>query len=318
VPEAPAIAVFLDTGTVDRGDIDWSPLHQPALVWRLHRQTPPERIAERIRDARVVVTNKVRLDRAAIAAAPALELIQVAATGTDNVDLEAARKRGVAVRNVAGYATASVVQHVFALILALTNRLTEHVDAVARGRWTASDTFCLLDFPFHELAGRRLGVVGYGTLGRAVARAAACFGMEVLVAERRGAVPRPGRRAFEEVLEQAHVLSLHCPLTPETRHLIGAAELARMRRDALLVNTARGAVIDTAALAEALRRERIAGAGIDVLDTEPPPERHPLLRLRHPRLVVTPHVAWASRESRQRLVDGIGRSIAAFQDALVQ
>lgn len=308
----PVRAVFLDTATIDPGDVDWAPLHRLPLAWRFHTTTPPEAVPGRIRDVQVVVTNKVRLDRAVLERAPELRLVQVAATGTDNVDLEAARALGIAVRNVTDYATASVVQHVFALMLALTVRLQEHSDAVASGRWSAASTFSLLDFPFQELAGRRLGVVGYGTLGRAVARAARCFGMEVLVAERRGHAPRAGRLPFDTVLGQCEVLTLHCPLTPQTHHLIGSAELGRMRRDALLINTARGAVVDNRALARALQTGRIAGAGIDVLEQEPPPPDHPLLRLGHPRLILTPHVAWASRASRQRLVERMAASISKF------
>jgi glycerate dehydrogenase len=305
-------AVFLDLASVDRGDLDLSVLHQAASPWATYPQTPPAMTAERVGDAVVAVTNKVVVDRAVMAARPGLRLICVAATGTNNVDLEAARERGIAVCNVTGYATASVVQHVLALMLALTTRLAEHAAAVQDGRWAASDLFCVLDFPFRELAGKTLGIVGYGELGRGVARVAEAFGMSVLVAQRPGGPPQEGRLPLDELLPRSDVVSLHVPLADNTRGLIGARQLALMKHDALFINTARGGIVDEAALVAALRAGRLGGAGVDVLAVEPPRGGSPLLEAPPPNLIVTPHVAWASRESRQRLVDEVARNIEAF------
>ena len=310
----PLRAVFLDCASVDRGDLDLATLRAAASPWTSYPQTRAALAAERIGDAAVVVTNKVVVDRAVMTACPGLELVCVAATGTNNVDLAAARDRGVAVCNVTGYATPSVVQHVFALILALAVRLDEHASAARDGRWAASEMFCVLDFPFRELAGRTLGVVGWGELGQAVARVAQAFGMTVLVAQRPGGSPREGRVPLDALLAQADVLSLHVPLAANTRNLIGARELALMKRDALLIDTARGGVVDEVALAEALRAGRLGGAGVDVLAAEPPRQGSPLLETGIPNLIVTPHVAWASREARQRLIDEVAANIRAFRE----
>ncbi|MCU0971915.1 MAG: 2-hydroxyacid dehydrogenase [Gammaproteobacteria bacterium] len=305
-------AVFLDLASVDRGDLDLSGLRGAAARWSLHRRTPPELTAERLEGAAVAVTNKVVIDRPLMAASPGLRLICVAATGTNNVDLAAARERGVAVCNVTGYATASVVQHVYSLILALTARLAEHAAAARDGRWAASDQFCMLDFPFRELAGKTLGVVGYGELGRGVARVAEALGMRVLIAQRPGGSPAPGRVPLPELLAASDVVTLHVPLAENTRGLVGPMQLAQMRPDALLINTARGGLVDEAALADALRAGRLGGAGVDVLAVEPPRGGSPLLDPSIPNLIVTPHVAWASRESRQRLLDEVAENIRAF------
>lgn len=306
------LGVFLDRDTVDRSDLDLAALLGALPDWRLHTYTRPEQLAERLAEATVAVSNKVRLDAAAFAAASQLRLVCVAATGTNNVDLDAAQRHGVTVCNVRGYATSSVVQHVYALILALTTRLPEYQRDVATGRWQASPYFCLLDYPIRELAGRTLGIVGYGELGSAVAQVGKAFGMSVLIAQRAGGAAQAGRLALTELLPQVDVLSLHCPLTPQTRGMIGAQELARMKPDALLINTARGGLIDEAALATALRNGKLGGAGIDVLSEEPPHQDNPLLATRIPNLIVTPHIAWASREARQRVVDAIAGNIRAF------
>jgi len=305
-------AVFLDLASVDRGDLDLSRLQGVCGRWVLHTRTPVGLTAGRLAGAAVVVTNKVVIDQPLLRAAPDLRLICVAATGTNNVDLAAARERGIAVCNVTGYATASVVQHVYALMLSLTARLAEHVAAARDGRWAASEQFCVLDFPFRELTGKTLGVVGYGELGRGVARVAEALGMRVLVAQRPGGPPAPGRVALAELLAASDVVTLHVPLAENTRGLIGRRELASMRPDALLINTARGGLVDEAALADALRAGRLGGAGVDVLATEPPRDGNPLLDPSVPNLIVTPHVAWASRESRQRLLDEVAENIRAF------
>ncbi|HEY9148605.1 MAG TPA: 2-hydroxyacid dehydrogenase [Gammaproteobacteria bacterium] len=311
--------VFLDRDSLDPGDLDLTALQATLPQWRLYGATSAGQVAERIADAQVVVSNKVMLDEAALAAAPRLRLIAIAATGTNNVDLEAAARRGIAVCNVRRYATPSVVQHVFALLLNLTRRLNDYQRAVAQGRWQQSGQFCLLDYPIGELNGRTLGIIGYGELGEAVARVAGqAFGMQVLLAQRPGAPPRQGRLPLGELLPQVDVLSLHCPLTEATRGLIGAAELALMKPGAILINTARGGIVDEQALAEALRAGRLGGAAIDVLEREPPADDNPLLQGDLPNLIVTPHIAWASREARQRLTDQLAQNIRAFLEGRPQ
>jgi glycerate dehydrogenase len=306
-------AVFVDFATVSAGDLDTRGLEGVLPGIRCWPETPAAALTERVHAAEVVITNKARLDAAVLAAAPALRLICLAATGTDNVDLDAARKREIAVCNIRGYCTVSVVQHVYALVLALTQHLSDYAGQLCAGAWRHSAQFCLLDFPIRELGGKTLGIVGYGELGRAVAAAASAFGLQVIVAARRGQTPPPGRAPFATVLASADVLSLHCPLTPETRNLIGTAELARMRRDALLINTARGGLVDAGALAAALRGGALGGAGIDVLAQEPPVAGDPLLASDIPNLIVTPHIAWAAREARQRALDEIVANVEAYR-----
>ncbi len=306
------LTVLLDRGAMDCGDLELGALERALPDWRSYESTHDAEVAGRITDATVVISNKVRLDEAALRNAPQLRLICIAATGTNHVDLEAAKRHGIAVCNVRGYATPSVVQHVFALILALSIRLPDYQRALSAGRWQASAQFCLLDYPIREIAGKTLGIIGYGELGQAVARVAEAFGMMVLVAQRAGIPAAPGRVPLHEMLPQLDVLSLHCPLSPETRGLIGAQELALMKPDALLINTARGGVVDEVALAEALRNGRLGGVGVDVLREEPPVHGNPLLAGDAPNLIVTPHIAWASRESRQRLVDETAENIRAF------
>ncbi len=283
----------------------------PGIELREH--TAQAEVADAIAGAEAVLVNKLRLTRETLECAPGLRLVALAATGTNNVDLEAARERGVAVCNLRDYCTASVVQHVFGLLLALTQRLREYDALVRAGAWQRGEQFCLLDFPIRELAGRRLGIVGFGTLGRGVAHAARAFGMEVLVANRPGGGRAPDRLDLDELLPQADVLSLHCPLTPHTEGLIGAARLARMKPDAVLINTARGALVDAAALVDALRAGRLGGAGIDVLAQEPPVDGNPLLAGDVPNLIVTPHVAWAAREARQRCLDEMAANVEDFR-----
>lgn len=311
LPQRPQSGAFLDLASVDRGDLDLSPLMASCAVWKLYEATPPEQVAERIADAEVVVTNKVVVGEEHLRSATRLRLVCVAATGTNNVDLEAATRLGIAVRNVLGYATPSVVQHCLARILSHFSRLPEYRASVAAGDWCRSEHFCLLDHPIDEIAGKTLGIVGFGELGRALARAAECLGMAVLVAARPGGDERAGRIPLSDLLPRVNVLSLHCPLTPETQGLIGASELRRMKPDALLMNTARGGIVDEPALADALRAGWIGAAALDVLSVEPPPPGHPLLAPDIPNLSLTPHVAWASRGARQRLLEGVAANIEA-------
>ncbi len=304
--------VFLDVESVDRGDINWSHLEPLAGHWNRYGTSSPQQTRERVIGADLVISNKVVLDRDLLATCSDLKLICISATGTNNVDLPAAAELGIAVTNVTGYATAAVVQHVFSLILSLTTRQQAYLAAVARGDWQRSSQFCLLDYPIRELAGKRLGILGYGELGQAVARVAEAFGMQVLVGQRPGGPPQTGRVPLEDLLPQVDVLSLHLPLADNTRNLIGPRELARMPPHALLINTARGGIVDEAALAERLIRGELGGAGVDVLTTEPPAAGNPLLDPGVPNLLLTPHIAWASQEARQRLIDGVAANIRAF------
>lgn len=307
-------AVFLDYATVSfNGDLDPSRLQHALPGLQLRDHTRQDDVPAAIAGAAVVVLNKLRLSRETIAASPALKLVVLAATGTNNVDLEAARERGIGVCNLRDYCTASVVQHVLGTMLLLTQRLREYDALVRSGAWSRGDQFCLLDFPIRELAGRRLGIVGHGALGRGVARAAnLALGMEVWIANRPGGEKHAGRHDLDEMLPQVDVLSLHCPLTPQTQGLIGAPQLARMKPDALLINTARGGLIDAQALADALRAGRLGGAAIDVLPQEPPVDGNPLLAGDIPNLIVTPHIAWAAREARQRALDEMAANIEDF------
>ncbi len=312
--------VFLDSDTLQPEELELMSLEQSGPAWTLYRHTTPEQVNERIADADVVITNKVVLDREGIEAASQLQLICVAATGTNNVDLDAARERGIPVCNVTGYATPSVAQHTLALILGLATRWHQYSRDVDQGVWSAGHTFCRLDYPVVELAGKRLGIVGYGTLGRAVAELGRALGMEVLVAQSMApGAPRSRQRwDLNDVLAQSDVLSLHCPQTPETEKLMNAQTLAQLKPGALLVNTARGGLVEPAALLDALDQGRLGGAALDVLEEEPPPANHPLLNADHPNLIITPHNAWVSRDCRQRLLDGIADNIRGWDAGALQ
>jgi glycerate dehydrogenase len=306
-------AVFLDYETLSRDDIDVTPILRAGVEVELFGVTAEDELETRIADANIVIVNKVRLGPVQMDAAPGLRLVCLAATGTNNVDLDAAQTRQIGVCNIVAYCTQSVVQHVFAAILNLTHRLNEYQALLHSGAWKDSPQFCMLDYPIRELSGLTIGIVGLGELGSAVARVAEAFGMRVVVANRPGTeTPGEGRLALDEVLRQADVVSLHCPLTDQTHGLIGDRELSLMKPDALLINTARGALVDSGALARALSEGRIGGAGIDVLAQEPPVDGDALLDPGLPNLIVTPHIAWAAREARQRAVDEIAANIASF------
>ncbi len=307
--------VFLDTeslaSTGSGGTPDLTVLKQTLSDWQFFDYTSDRDTAARIADVDVIISNKVRLDEAVLEQTAA-KLVCVAATGTNNVDLDAARGHGIAVCNVTAYATPSVVEHVFSLLLSLSRHLPDYQKAVKSGAWQNSRQFCLLDYPIRELSGKTLGIIGYGELGQEVARVAQAFGMQVLIAARNHDDKREGRMPLSELLPHLDVLSLHCPLTPETSNLIDHQALALMKPTALLINTARGGIVDEQALLEALIRGRLAGAAVDVLVEEPPLKGNPLLETELPNLIVTPHIAWASLESRQRLVDGIARNICGW------
>lgn len=308
-------AVFLDSETLG-DDVDFDGIRAAVDALVCHPRTAPSDLAERLSGFDVVISNKVVIGREHLQELDSVPgLICVAATGTNNIDLQACADHKVTVSNARAYGTDSVAQHALGLMLALSTRLPDYQAAVHRGDWQQAAQFCLLDYPVRELAGLTLGIIGYGTLGQRVARLGEALGMRVMIAERPGRKNiREGRVALDELLPQADVLSLHCPLTEQTRNLLGAHQIARMKRDAVLINTARGGLVDETALAAALRNGRLGGAGFDVLTEEPPRHGNALLDPGIPNLIVTPHTAWASREARQRICDQIGENIRAWRD----
>lgn len=307
-------AVMLDRETLDLGDLDLSGLESSVETLTTYPQTQPADVVERIGDADIVIVNKVILTAEIIQACPNLKLICVIATGVNNIDTQAAAERNVKVVNCRAYGTESVSQHAIAMLLALNTRLLDYAEAVRAGRWEQAPHFCFLDYPIREIADQTLLVVGHGELGGAVARKAECLGMRVLKAERPGASEvRPGRVDFHEAIPQADAVTLHCPLTAETENLINADVLKRMKPTAVVINTARGGIVNEADLADALRRGEIAGAGMDVLTTEPPRAGNALLANDIPNLIVTPHSAWGSRTARQRIVTQTVENISAWE-----
>ncbi|MBS1191199.1 MAG: lactate dehydrogenase-like oxidoreductase [Rhodocyclaceae bacterium] len=284
--------------------------------WVEYPKTLQSEMEGRLQGATVAIVNKLQLPAELIARLPDLQMVAVAATGTNNVDLAACRSRGIVVSNIRGYALHTVPEHVFALLLALSRNLLAYRQSVRAGRWQRADQFCFFDHPIHDLHGTTLGIVGSGSLGQGVGRLAEAFGMRVLRAERKGAAAvRAGYTAFDTVLGEADAVSLHCPLNGETAGLIGEAELRAMKPTALLINTARGGLVDEGALIRALKEGWIAGAGFDVLTAEPPPPEHPMLApelLALPNFLLTPHVAWASRPAMQALADQLIGNIEAF------
>jgi glycerate dehydrogenase len=319
--------VLLDGYTNNPGDLSWADLKSlgPCAIYE---RTPPAEIVARSAPAEIVLTNKTALSRETIAQLPRLRYIGVLATGYDIVDAAAARERNIPVCNVPSYASRSVAQMVFAHLLNLTLHVADHGHGVADGRWTRSADFCYWDFPLVELADLTMGLVGFGRIGRATADVALAMGMNVIAydkvtgdcrnfrASENGTVPfgvaAPNVRFVEldELFRQSDVVSLHCPLTPETQRLVNADRLAMMKPSAYLINTSRGPLIDEQALADALHAGQIAGAGIDVLSSEPPPADHPLLGA--PNCCITPHIAWATRAARARLLDVTVQNIRAF------
>ena len=307
--------VFLDAATY--GDVS---LQEFTRRWdcTVHPVSAAAEVGRRLQGQSVAVTNKVAMDRALLSSVEArdLKLITVAATGTDIIDKEAAKKLGIRVCNVPGYATQSVAQFTFALILELATRASSYIDAVKAGQWQKSPVFSLLDYPSFELRGKKLGIIGYGNIGRAVAEMARGFGLEPLIAARPGAAePIPaGRISLERLLREADILTLHCPLTPSTQNLINERTLSWMKPEAFLINTARGVLIDEAALIRALREKRLAGAALDVISQEPPPADHPVVEAARTldNLLLTPHTAWGAREARERLLREVAENISGF------
>jgi glycerate dehydrogenase len=310
--DSPARIVMLDRETLSSA-VRLRPPRIPHEFVVFARTSPGE-VAERIADADIVITNKAPIRREALAGASRLKLIAMAATGADVIDLAAAAERNIAVSNIRGYAVNTVPEHTFALILALRRSIVAYRDSVARGRWQEAGQFCYFDYPIHDLAGATLGIIGDGVLGRAVADIARGFRMNVLYAAYKGVAGMgPFYTPFAEVLRRSDILTLHSPLMPETRNMIAAPEFALMERRPLIVNTARGGLVDEAALAAALIGGRIAGAAFDVVTSEPPPPDHPFMQLLgRPDFILTPHVAWASAEAMQSLADQLIDNIEAF------
>lgn len=303
--------VVLDGFTLNPGDLSWSMI-QALGRCAVYDRTPPGEVCERAHDAEIVLTNKVELSRETILALPNLRYIGVTATGVNVVDLAAAGERGIVVTNVPSYATPSVAQMVFSHVLNLTQRVAAHAEAVRTSRWTSAVDWCFWDYPLVELAGLTMGVVGLGETGLVTAHLAQAFGMNVLAAARTiRDIPEFVQIVdLDTLFRTSDVVSLHCPLTPETAGLVNRQRLALMKQTALLINTGRGPLVDEGALAEALNAGSIAGAGLDVLSVEPPPADNPLLSAKN--CCITPHIAWATKASRERLLERVVENVAAF------
>jgi glycerate dehydrogenase len=307
-------AVFLDADTVNPDELDMGVLENVVASLTLYGKTPGDQLMERTEGAQCVIVNKVQLDRHFFEARPGVRLVCITATGTNNVDLVAAEEHGVAVVNCRGYSTGSVAQHTLMLLLMLLRSESSYDRQVNEGDWSRSKIFCLLNDPIRETGELTLGIVGYGDIGQEVQRLGEAFGMRTIISERIGVEPREGRVAFEQVVAQSDILTLHCPLTEQTRALINADRLSAMKPGAMLVNTARGELIDEVALKNALLDGALGGAALDVLSQEPPPHDHPLLAVDLPNLIVTPHTAWASRKARQGAVQQTAENIRAWLD----
>ena len=305
-------AVFLDYESLDKNDLDFSALHAVFSQLELYPSTLATQVLARVQHADVIISNKVVLDAETLKQCSSLKLILISATGTNNIDLAQAKAQGITVCNCQGYGTSAVAQHTLMLMLALATSVIQYDRAVRQGEWNKSPIFCLLDFPIVELAGKTLGILGYGELGQAVAKLAEAFGMKIIV----GALPNrstENRVALSELLPQVDFLSLHCPLTEETRDLIDSKAFEKMKPSAFLINCARGGIVNEHDLATALRTGKIAGAATDVLSVEPPKEGNILLTDDIPNLIITPHNAWGSVDARQRIVQQLTENALAFQ-----
>ncbi len=307
--------VFLDRASIIAN------IHRPAIDhhWEEYPATSSEQTVERLKNATIAITNKVQLQRVVLEQLPKLKMVAVAATGLNNVDIDCCRERGIVVSNIRDYSVNTVPEHVFMLMLALRRNLLAFRSDLQDGEWQRAEQFCLFTHSVSDLHGSTLGIVGHGAIGKAVGKIALAFGMKVLIAEHKNAVEiRPGYTPFETVLQQSDVISLHLALNNQTRHLIGAAEFSIMKAGVLLINTARGGLVDEDALRQALLAGRISGAGFDVLEKEPPREGHPLLDLNFPNFIMTPHIAWSSKQAMQILADQLIANIEAFVNGAPQ
>ena len=311
-------AVFLDYKTVDANDLDLGSIEAllPEIV--VHSFSNQEEVLSRIEDVEVAIANKVVFDANVFARATKLKLICVTATGTNNIDLEAAKQSGVVVCNIRDYCTESVVQHVLLSMLTLKHSSRDYSASMDNGDWQEGNSFSLLQHPITELSGKSLGIIGYGVLGQGVARAATTLGLRVLISESFAENNKPdegiARVPFDTLLAESDIISLHCPLTDNTEGLFDETAFKKMKSSAILINTARGGLIDDHALIKAIEDKAIAGAAIDVLNQEPPDSDHPLMQKQYSNLIITPHIAWAAREARQRALDRIAENIEAFQN----
>ncbi|MGO5000467.1 D-2-hydroxyacid dehydrogenase [Oceanisphaera sp. W20_SRM_FM3] len=303
--------VFLDQETLPTQ----AQLRRPNFAhhWQSYGNTLPEQVTTRLAEADIVLVNKVSLTADMIAQLPRLKLIALAATGSDNLDLTACRDAGIAVCNVRDYSKSSVPEHALSLMMALSRNLHAYRNSVVDGRWQQSGQFCYFDYPVRDLHGQTLGLIGYGTIAKDLEKLALALGMQVMVAARKGQTPAAGRVRFEQLLAQADIISLHCPLNADTRHLIAEPEFKLMKEDAILINVGRGGLVDEAALLQALETKQIGGAGFDVVTAEPPAPDNPLMQaLACPNFILTPHIAWASHDAMQRLADQLIDNIEAF------
>lgn len=305
--------VILDGYTTNPGDLSWDFLNEFG-TYTVYDRTPKEKIVERAAGCDIIITNKTPIDAETIAALPELKFITLLSTGFNVVDVDFARKRGIPVSNVPCYSTSAVAQLVFAFILEHTNRVALHSEAVHAGEWSSCPHFCFWKSPLTELQGQTLGIIGYGKIGKAAAKIAEAFGMNVLANSRSAKVgDRDGAVRFvetDELLEKSDFVTLHCPLTPQTTGMVNTRFIEKMKPSAFLINTSRGPVVDEQALADALHSGRIAGAGVDVLSTEPPKDDNPLLKCDN--CLITPHIAWAGFETRTRLVGIVEENLRAF------
>ena len=305
-------AVFLDRNTLsERIDVD---IPKGVAQWVAFQKTAPDEIVQRLKPADIAIVNKVKLDENILRQLPNLKLIQLTATGMDNIDKEAAKALSIEVKNVAGYSTESVTEHFFLLLLSAMRALKDYHQSVADGSWQKDGRFCLTEPPVFELYGKTLGIIGVGNIGKTITKIAQNFGMEVLWAERQGKTPRNEQyTAFDKVLAQSDIIALTCPLTPETKHLVNEDFVSSLRKKPLLINMARGAVVDSQAVYEAIESNRIMGFATDVFENEPPLANDPLLKItNHPRVIYTPHIAWASDYAQDKLWKILKRQVEDF------
>ena len=306
-------AVLLDQATFC-SSLSWSDVEAQVDTLRMYPTTDAEQLIEHVGDAQIILTNKVRLGAKELKQLPQVKLICIAATGMNNIDLVAAKSLAIKVTNVVGYSTVSVAQQVMCFILNFATQQSVYTQEVRKGFWQKSSVFCLQRYPIFLLADKSLGIIGYGAIGQAVEKLAQAFGMQIFIAQYSDSKKIDHLRVpLEDCLSKSDFVSLHCPLTAQTEKFMNAQRLAQMRPDAYLINTARGGLIDEPALAYALQSEQLAGAGLDVLTQEPPKEDNVLLKMKHPQLMITPHIAWASQESQRCLVGKIALQIAAWK-----
>lgn len=301
-------AIFVDAGPFDPSNFD--EFHQLFEEWKIYPNTSQEELIERVQNFEVILVNKVKFSRETLKKLPKLRLICITATGMDNIDIVAARELEIIVKNVIDYSTESVANLAFAFILNLTSRLIENREALRRGEWEKSSDHCLLTYRPIDLHQKKIGIVGYGAIGKRVASLASSFGMEILISE--GKTKGGSRWPLKTLLKEVDILTLHCPLTPETEFLIGKEELLQMKKNSILINVSRGKLIDEEALIKALIDDQIFGAGLDVIEQEPPKKDNPLLLFNHPRLLITPHIGWGSKGSFENLFHKVKKNVKEF------